>query len=205
VSAELLKVGLTGNIASGKSTVARIWRSLDATVVDADVLARQAVEPGTAAHASIAREWGGEVMDDGGELDRAALRRIVFADPGARERLESIVHPAVAELRDEAYRAAAGRGESLVVGDIPLLFEAGLVDDFDAVVLVEAPEEVRLARLVADRGLDPAEARQMIAAQMPSELKRARADYVIPNHGSLLELERRAREVWMELKRRARG
>lgn len=201
----MLKVGLTGNVASGKSTVARIWRSLDATVVDADVLARQAVEPGTAAHASIAHEWGGEVLDEEGGLDRAALRRIVFADPGARERLEAIVHPAVAELRDEAYRAAADRGEALVVGDIPLLFEAGLVDDFDTVVLVEAPEDLRLARMVADRGLDPAEARQMIAAQMPSELKRARADYVIPNQGSLLELERRAREVWMELRRRARG
>jgi dephospho-CoA kinase len=201
----MLRVGLTGNIASGKSTVARIWRSLDATVVDADVLARQAVEPGTPALAHIAREWGGEVLDEEGALDRAALRRIVFADPGARERLEAIVHPAVAELRDEAYRAAASRGETVVVGDIPLLFEAGLVDDFDAVVLVEAPEEVRLARLVGDRGMDPAEARQMIAAQMPSELKRARADYVIPNTGTLLELERRAREVWMELKRRARG
>ena len=201
----MLKVGLTGNIAAGKSTVARIWRSLDATVVDADLLSRQAVEPGTPALASIVEEWGDEVVEAGGGLDRAALRRIVFADPGARERLESIVHPAVAELREEAYRAAAERGERVVVADIPLLFEAGLVDDFDAVVLVDAPEEVRLARLVGDRGMDPEEARRMIAAQMPSELKRARADFVIANTGTLLELERRARDVWTELARRAGG
>jgi dephospho-CoA kinase len=201
----MLKVGLTGNIAAGKSTVARIWRSLDATVVDADVLARQAVEPGTPALARIAEEWGDEVVEAGGELDRAALRRIVFADPSARERLEAIVHPAVAELREEAYRAAAERGERVVVADIPLLFEAGLVDDFDAVVLVDAPEEVRLARLVGDRGMDPEEARRMIAAQMPSELKRARADFLIANTGTLLELDRRSREVWTELQRRARG
>lgn len=202
---EMLKVGLTGNIAAGKSTVARIWRSLDATVVDADVLARQAVEPGTPALARIVEEWGDEVVEAGGGLDRAALRAIVFADPGARERLEAIVHPAVAELRDEAYRAAAERGERVVVADIPLLFEAGLVDDFDAVVLVDAPEEIRLARLVGDRGMDPEEARRMIAAQMPSELKQARADFVIANKGTLMELDRRSREVWTELLRRARG
>jgi len=201
----MLKVGLTGNIAAGKSTVARIWRSLDATVVDADLLSRQAVEPGTPALARIVEEWGDEVVEAGGGLDRAALRRIVFADPGARERLEAIVHPAVAGLREEAYRAAEERGERVVVADIPLLFEAGLVDDFDAVVLVDAPEEVRLARLVGDRGMDPEEARRMIAAQMPSELKRARADFVISNTGTLLELDRRAREVWTELVRRARG
>ncbi|HEX8451706.1 MAG TPA: dephospho-CoA kinase [Longimicrobium sp.] len=201
----MLKVGLTGNIAAGKSTVARIWRSLDATVVDADVLSRQAVEPGTQALARIAEEWGDEVVEAGGGLDRAALRRIVFADPSARERLEAIVHPAVAELREEAYRAAQERGERVVVADIPLLFEVGLVDDFDAVVLVDAPEEVRLARLVGDRGMDPEEARRMIAAQMPSELKRARADFVISNTGTLMELDRRSREVWTELLRRARG
>ncbi len=201
----MLKVGLTGNIAAGKSTVARIWRSLDATVVDADVLSRQVVEPGTPAMARIVEEWGDEVVEAGGGLDRAALRRIVFADPSARERLEAIVHPAVAELREDAYRAAAERGERVVVADIPLLFEAGLVDDFDAVVLVDAPEEVRLARLVGDRGMDPEEARRMIAAQMPSELKRARADFVIANTGTLLELERRSRDVWTELVRRAGG
>lgn len=201
----MLKVGLTGNIAAGKSTVAEVWRSMGATVVDADELARRAVEPGTPAHDAIAREWGTWVLEEGGALDRAALRQIVFADPEARARLEGIVHPAVAALRDEAYRQAQARGETVVVADIPLLFEVGMVDDFDVVVLVDAPEEVRLARIVADRGLDEDEARRMVAAQMPAELKRARADVVIENLGSLAELERRAREVWDDLRRRAEG
>jgi dephospho-CoA kinase len=199
----MLKVGLTGNIAAGKSTVAEVWRLLGATVVDADELARRAVDPGTPAFSAIAAEWGEEVVEPDGGLDRAALRRIVFADPAARERLEQIVHPAVAELREELYREAEARGEPVIVADIPLLFEVGVVDEFDVVVLVDAPEETRLARLVGDRGLDPAEAQKMIAAQMPSELKRARADYVIENVGSRDEVRRRARDVWHELERRA--
>ena len=199
----MLKVGLTGNIAAGKSAVADVWRSLGATVIDADELARRAVDPGTPAHAAIAAEWGEEVVEPDGGLDRAALRRIVFADPDARERLEEIVHPAVADLRSEEYREAEERGERVVVADIPLLFEVGMVDEFDVVVLVDAPEETRLMRLVGDRGLDADEARRMMAAQMPSELKRARADVVIENTGSLGDLERRAREVWEELQRRA--
>jgi len=199
----MLKVGLTGNIAAGKSTVAEVWRSLGATVVDADELARRAVDPGTPAFSAIAAEWGDEVVEPDGGLDRAALRRIVFADPAARERLEQIVHPAVAGLREELYREAEARGEPVIVADIPLLFEVGLVDEFDVVVLVDAPEETRLARLVGDRGLDPSEAQKMIASQMSSALKRARADYVIENEGTLGEVRRRAREVWQELERRA--
>ena len=199
----MLKVGLTGNIAAGKSTVADVWRSMGATVIDADELARRAVEPGTPAHAAIAREWGPWVLEDGGALDRAALRQIVFADPDARARLEGIVHPAVAALRDEHFRDAEARGERLVVADIPLLFEVGMADQFDVVVLVDAPEEVRLARIVADRGLDEGEARQMIAAQMRAELKRARADVVIENTGTLGDLQDSARDVWRQLVRRA--
>jgi dephospho-CoA kinase len=201
----MLKVGLTGNIAAGKSTVADAWRSLGATVVDADELSRRAVDPGTAAFSAIAAEWGERVMEPDGGLDRAALRAIVFADPAARERLEQIVHPAVAGLRDAFYRDAEARGERIVVADIPLLFEVGLVDEFDVVVLVDAPEETRLARLVGDRGLDPQEAQRMMSAQMSPALKRARADYVIENAGSLAGVRRRAHEVWEELERRARG
>jgi dephospho-CoA kinase len=199
----MLRVGLTGNIAAGKSVVAGVWRDLGATIVDADQLARQAVEPGTPALARIAETWGSWVLTETGELDRGALRRIVFADPEARERLEAIVHPAVGALRDEAYREASARGDRLVVADVPLLFEVGLVDQVDVVVLVDAPEEVRLLRLVGDRGLSPEEAQRMVAAQMPAELKRARADIVIENSGTLPELERRAAEVWQELLRRA--
>lgn len=201
----MLKVGLTGNIAAGKSSVADVWRSLGATVVDADELSRRAVEPGTPAHAAIAAEWGTWVLDEAGELDRAALRQIVFADPEARARLEGIVHPAVAALRDEHYREAEARGDKLIVADIPLLFEVGMPDEFDVVVLVDAPEEVRLQRLVADRGLDADEARRIIAAQMPSELKRARADVVIPNNGTHGDLQDRARDVWRDLVKRADG
>ena len=199
----MLKVGLTGNIAAGKSTVASAWRELGATVIDADELSRQAVEPGTPAHAAIAAEWGTWVLEEGGTLDRAALRQIVFADPDARARLESIVHPAVAALRDDSFREAADRGEQLVVADVPLLFEVGMADEFDVVVLVDAPEETRLMRLVGDRGLEPEEARRMMSAQMPAELKRARADVVIENTRSLADLQRRAREVWDELAQRA--
>jgi dephospho-CoA kinase len=199
-----MRVGLTGNIAAGKSSVAAVWRELGATVVDADHLARQAVEPGTPALARIAEAWGTWVLTDTGELDRGALRQIVFADPDARERLEAIVHPAVGALRDAAYRDAEARGEALVVADVPLLFEVGMVDEVDVVVLVDAPGEVRLMRLVGDRGLSADEAQRMIAAQMPAELKRARADIVIENTGSLPELEQRAAEVWQELLERAR-
>lgn len=199
----MLKVGLTGNVAAGKSSVARVWRSLGATVIDADELARRAVEPGTPAYREIVDEWGPEVLEEGGGLDRAALRRIVFSDPEARARLEGIVHPAVGALREEAYREARERGEGIVVADIPLLFEVGLADEFDVVVLVDAPMQARLVRMVRDRGLSADEAKQVIAAQMPSELKRARADLVIDNAGSLAALEERAREVWAELRRRA--
>jgi dephospho-CoA kinase len=199
----MLKVGLTGNVAAGKSSIARVWRSLGGTVVDADELARRAVEPGTGAYREIVEVWGSEVVDASGELDRAALRRIVFADPAARARLEELVHPAVDALREEEYRRAEERGKPLVVADIPLLFEVGLANEFDVLVLVDAPAQVRLVRMVKDRGLDPEEARRMIASQMPSELKRARADMVIENTGSMAELEARAREVWEELVRRA--
>lgn len=199
----MLKVGLTGNIAAGKSTVVGVWRSLGAVIVDADELARRAVEPGSEGLRRIVDTWGPEVLGADGALDRAALRRIVFADAGERARLEGIVHPAVYALREEEYRRAAETGAPLVVADIPLLFEAGLADEFDVVVLVEAPERVRERRLVDDRGLPPDEARRMIAAQMPSELKHARADVVIENDGTLAELEARSREVWEELARRA--
>lgn len=201
----MLKVGLTGNIASGKSSVASVWQQLGATVIDADLLARQAVEPGTPALQAITEEWGAGMLDEQGVLDRGALRDLVFRDPVARERLEQIVHPAVRALRDVEYGNAQARGEQVIVADIPLLFEAGLVDEFDVVVLVDAPEEVREERLVRDRDLDSEEARRMIVAQMPADLKRARADIVIENTGTLDELQERAREVWQRLQERVDG
>jgi dephospho-CoA kinase len=197
------RVGLTGNIAAGKSAVARVWESLGAPVIDADVLAREAVAPGSPGLAAIRRGWGDVVLTDDGALDRAALREIVFRDPDARRRLEAIVHPRVAELRDEAYARLEAEGAPVVVADIPLLFEVGMEDDFDTVVLVDAPEAVRTRRLVEHRGIDPQEARRLVEAQMPAERKRARADRVIDNTGTLAALEEAAREAWRWIESRA--
>jgi dephospho-CoA kinase len=192
----MFQVALTGNIASGKSTVAAIWASLGAAVIDADELARRAVEPGSPGLHAIARRWGTAVLEAGGALNREALREVAFRDPAARAELEAIVHPEVARLREEELERLAARGEHLAVLDIPLLFEVGLQDGFDLVVLVDAPEEIRRRRLIRDRGLTASEADRMIAAQMPSEQKRRRADVTIDNDGSRQALERRAREVW---------
>ncbi len=195
----MLKVGLTGNIAAGKSSVARVWRELGATVIDADELARRAVEPGTPALARIVDRWGPRVLAPDGSLDRAALRAIVFADEGERRALEAITHPAVAALREEEHQLARARGDRLVVSDVPLLFEVGMEGEFDRLVLVDAPAEIRRERIVRDRGLSPEEADRMIAAQMPAAEKRARADLVIENAGTSDELRAAAEKVWREL------
>ncbi|MHB1297791.1 MAG: dephospho-CoA kinase [Gemmatimonadaceae bacterium] len=201
----MLTVGLTGNIASGKSAVAAQLASLGALIVDADILAREAVEPGRPALLAIEARWGHGVLRRDGSLDRAALRRIVFADPAERTALDAIVHPAVARLRHAAVETARRRGEALVVCDIPLLFEAGLEGTVDRIVLVDAPVEVRRDRIVRDRGLAPEEADAMIAAQMPADAKRARAHYVIDNDGTLEELEARVDALWEWMQREARS
>lgn len=198
----MLKVGLTGNIAAGKSTVARVWEELGGAVIDADRLAREVVEPGTPALRKIVETWGSRVLDPSGALDRAALRCIVFGDAEARARLERIIHPAVSALREREHGRAAERGERIVVADLPLLFEVGLADEFDVVVLVDAPEAVREERLIGGRGLSSQAARRMIEAQIPSAAKRDRADYIIDNTGTPAELQRRAVDVWGELQRR---
>jgi dephospho-CoA kinase len=195
----MMLVGLTGNIASGKSTVAQLFSELSATIIDADVLARRVVEPGMPAHAAVVERWGAEVVAADGTLNRAALRRVVFSDPEQLEELNAIVHPEVEKLRDRLVERARARGDRLVVYDVPLLFEKHLVDAFDRIVLVDAPRPLRLDRLLRDRGLGEAEAMSMIAAQMPAELKRARADIVIDNDGTITELERKVGEAWTSL------
>jgi dephospho-CoA kinase len=192
----MLLVGLTGNIGSGKSTVAQMLSERGATIIDADVLARRAVEVGTAGYDKIVARWKGEVLDPAGQLDRAALRRIVFADHEQLEELNAIVHPEVERLRLRLLEQARKRGDRLVICDIPLLFERHMTDRFQRIILVDAHRAVRLERLVNDRGLTETEAMEMIAAQMPAELKRARADYVIDNDGTLTQLERRVQDVW---------
>ncbi len=186
----MLVVGLTGNIAAGKSAVAALLAGHGLPIVDADRLARDAVAPGTAALAAIAAEWGRGILTPDGALDRAALRRIVFADPAARRALDEIVHPAVARLREEAVARLAAAGAPIVVCDIPLLFEAGLTATVDRIVLVDAPVALRRDRLLRDRGLAPEEADAMIAAQWPAERKRAAAHDVIENDGSREALAR---------------
>ena len=195
----MLLVGLTGNIASGKSTVARLLAERGAVVIDADILARRAVEPGTPALRAIVERWGERMLAPDGTLDRAGLRDVVFQHPEELEALNGIVHPEVARLRVEELAAARARGERLVVCDIPLLFERQLTQEFDFLVLVDAPRSVRLERIMNDRGLSRDEAMHMIAAQMPAQLKRARADFVIENDADLPSLVRQVDELWRVL------
>lgn len=199
----MLLVGLTGNIASGKSEVARQLAELGATVIDADLLAREAVAPGQDALARIAVRFGPRVLNPDGTLDRPALRQRVFADPRELDALNAILHPDIGLRRDRLVAAARARGDRIVVCDIPLLFERNLLADYDLVVLVDAPRDMRLDRLVRDRALAEAEAMQMIAAQMPAELKRARADLVIDNAGTREALADAVRGLWGTLVRRA--
>lgn len=195
----MLLVGLTGNIASGKSTVAQMLSERGATIIDADVLARRAVEVGTPGYRRIVERWGDGVLAPDKHLDRAALRGIVFSDPEELEHLNAIVHPEVERMRDQLVRAAVERGDRIVVCDIPLLFERHLGENFDRIILVDAPRPVRLERLVKHRGLREPEATDMITAQMPAELKRARADIVIDNDGTLAKLELDVEAAWARL------
>jgi dephospho-CoA kinase len=197
----MILIGLTGNIASGKSEVARMLAEHGATIIDTDVLAREAVQPETQALRDIVKRWGKEIIAEDGSLDRAALRQIVFADQNELDALNRIVHPGVTRLRDREVAAARQRGDEIVICVIPLLFERNLVEEFDAIVLVDAPRPLRLERLVSARGLDETEAMNMIAAQMPAELKRARADFVIENTGTLADLEREVDALWSSLQR----
>jgi len=199
----MLLIGLTGNIASGKSEVARMLAQRGATLIDADVLAREAVRPETQALKDIIKRWGKDVLKKDGSLDRAALRQIVFADQDELDALNRIVHPGVTRLRDREIARAKERGDQIVVCVIPLLFERNLVEEFDAIVLVDAPRPLRLERMVAARGIEETDAMNMIASQMPAELKRARADFVIENTGSLEDLEHDVDALWSSLQRDA--
>lgn len=200
----IVLVALTGNIASGKSVVSRLFAQRGATIIDADELAREAVEPGTAALAAIVARWGSGMLRGDGTLDRAALRRVVFGDAEALRALNAIVHPQVEVLRNRAIDEARAAGAEIIVCDIPLLFEKGMQDAFDVVVVVDAPEEERLHRLMTMRDLPHVEAIAMMQAQAPSAPKRARADFVIDNSGTLDDLETRAGAVWDALVARTR-
>ena len=199
VSFRMLQLALTGNIASGKSTVAALLAAHGATIIDADLLAREAVLPGTAALDAIVDRFGPSVLHDDGTLDRPALRHLVFHDAAARDALNAIVHPAVSRLRDARLADARARGDAVVISDIPLLFEVGLEHAFDGVILVDAPASERLERLVRDRGLSRDEAQAMIDAQWPSARKQSGATWIIDNDGPSAQLPARVTELWQTI------
>jgi dephospho-CoA kinase len=198
----MLLVGLTGGIGSGKSTVAHLLEERGAVVFDADVLARAAVEPGTPGHDAVVARFGADVLDPGGGLDREALASLVFADPAARRELEAIVHPEVRRLFAEACEAYRDT-DRVVVMSAPLLVETGMHTAFEVLVVVSAPVQTQVERLLRDRGMSEPEARARIAAQAPLEDKAAVADVILDNDGPPDELERQVDRLWADLRSRA--
>ncbi len=191
-----MQIGLTGGIGSGKTAVARRLAEHGALVVDADVLAREVVGPGTPGLAAVAAEFGPRVLTASGELDRPALAALVFADDAARSRLNAIVHPLV--RRRAAELVAAAPPGTVVVQDVPLLVETGGAGGYDLVLVVEAPAELRVQRLVRDRGMAAAEARARMAAQASDEQRRAVADVVLVNDGTPEQLRAQVDRLWAE-------
>lgn len=189
-----MRVGLTGGVASGKSSVSKILGELGATVIDADLLAREVVAKGTPGLDAVVEEFGADVLAQDGGLDRAKLGGVVFGNADARKRLEAIVHPLVFERIVALEDAAPADG--VVVHDIPLLAESGRAATFDEVVVVDAPEEVRIGRMLGDRGWTEEEARARIAAQASREDRLAIATIVVENTGTLEDLRRRVTEVY---------
>jgi dephospho-CoA kinase len=195
-----LLVGLTGGIATGKSTVSTMFAHLGAKIVDADLLAREVVMPGQPAHAAIVREFGPDVLQADGTLDRKRLGAIVFADAARRQRLEAITHPAI-HVRQQRILAVYDEEafEGIVIWDAALLIESSSARRMDKVVVVVADPDTELRRLMARDGFADGEARRRIASQMPLAEKVKVADYVIDNSGSRAETERRVREVYRAL------
>jgi dephospho-CoA kinase len=198
----VLLVGLTGGIGSGKSTVASLLELRGAVVFDADVLAREAVAPGTPGHDAVVERFGANVLAPGGELDREALAAIVFADPAARRDLEAIVHPEVRRLFAEGCEEHR-EGDAVVVFSAPLLVETGMHSAFEVLVVVATPVETQIERLLRERGMSEEQVRARIDAQAPLEDKVAVADVVIDNEGTLDELEARVAALWDDLRSRA--
>jgi dephospho-CoA kinase len=192
-----MRVGLTGGIASGKSTVSSMLAELGAVIIDGDQLAREVVERGTPGLAAVVEAFGPEVLTPAGDLDRPRLGQIVFADEAKRKVLEGIVHPLVFERYAEAETAAPE--DAIVVHDIPLLAESGRADTFDAVIVVETPAEVQIERMLRDRGWTREDAEARIAAQATPEQRRAIATHLIVNDGSREQLRARVEEVYRDL------
>ena len=198
----MLLVGLTGGIGSGKSTLARMLEGRGAVVFDADVLAREVVEPGTPGHAAVTQRFGANVRGPGGELDREALASIVFADPAARRDLEAIVHPEVRRRfaeGTEAYRNT----DRVVVFSAPLLVETGMHSAFEVLVVVSASAATQIDRLMRERGMSEEAVRSRIAVQASPEARAEVADVLVDNEGTVEELEQQVERLWSDLSARA--
>jgi dephospho-CoA kinase len=201
----MLKVGLTGGIASGKSTVAGMLRARGCPVIDADRLAHRLIEPGQPAHAEIVREFGPEVLAAGGGVDRERLAEIVFADRARLARLNAIVHPRVIVACEEEFaRLAREQPDAVAVVEAALLVEANYYKQLDALIVTWCPPEQQLERLLAKGTLTREQAEQRLAAQMPPEEKRQVADFVIDTSGPLASVEPQVEAVLAELRRRVR-
>jgi len=201
----MLRVALTGNVAAGKSTVLALFERWGAVTIDTDKLAREAVLPGSPALAAILRRFGADLALPDGSLDRAALRHLAMGDDEQRAVLNAIVHPEVERLLAARLADAHRRGARIVVCDIPLLFEVLDPAAYDVVVLVDAPEATRRRRLTERRRYTRAEADDVIGAQLPSRVKRDKADIVIDNDGTADALEARARDAWAALEAAAQA
>jgi dephospho-CoA kinase len=202
LAGRLLRVALTGGIATGKSYCATRLFGLGAPLIDADALARDAVAPGTPGLAAIVARFGPGVLDSEDRLNRSTLAGIVFADPGARADLEAIVHPVVYDRLDAWFSGLAESGATdppVAVASIPLLYETGRASDFDRVVVAACSRELQLERVIARDGLSTGEARLRLAAQWPIDDKTRRADYVIDTSGSFEATDRQVADVWQRL------
>ena len=193
-------VGLTGGIASGKSTVAEILKRQGAAIINADVLAREVVEPGHQAWTEIVNTFGTAVLQPDRTLDRQKLRAIIFDDPDARKKLESIIHPQVRALAEQRIREHAAAGYAVIVYEVPLLFEGNLQEWLRPVILVACDVDTQRKRLQSRDNLSAVQAQKHIEAQMSLEEKRRLADYVIENNGSLEDLERQVQAVLEKIK-----
>ena len=196
----MLKIAITGGAGTGKSTVARMFAELGAEVLDADVIAREAVAVGTPAWVELRRRYGPEFFYENGELNRSRLAQRVFADPEERRYLNALIHPVVAQKLQARFADLEQRGVELVMVEVPLLFETGREQGFDRVIVAAAPEAVQIRRLKGRDRRGPEEIRGILQAQWPLADKVARADYVVDNGGSRRATARQVKNIWAELK-----
>lgn len=196
----MLLVGLTGSIATGKSTVSEMFRRKGAEIIDADHIAREVVEPGTEGLARIVREFGPGMLDEEGKLNRERLGARIFQNPAEREKLNRLLHPLIVDcMRAKTEKIKKEKDPDLLIWDVPLLIEGNLTQWVEAVILVYTPKEIQLERLMKRNALSKEEAEKRILAQMDIEEKKKYADYMIDNRGTLSETERQVDQLWKQL------